>query len=66
MAHPASIAAQLYAASFATPAAILVALIDDPSMPVLTADRHHIGTLRERGCLGPLCSRSFSLRERQE
>jgi hypothetical protein len=35
--------------SFACPADILVALIDDPSMAVLPADRHHLLTLRRRG-----------------
>lgn len=38
--------------SFACPAAILVALIDDPAMAVLPADRHHLVTLRRWGCLG--------------
>ena len=38
--------------SFACPAAILVALIDDPSMAVPPADRHHLLTLRRRGCIG--------------
>lgn len=38
--------------SFACPAAILVSLIDDPSMAVLPADRHHLVTLQGRGCIG--------------
>jgi len=38
--------------SFACPAAILVALIDDPSLAVLPADRRHLLTLRRRGCIG--------------
>lgn len=52
MTEPARIAEILYADSFATPAAILVALIDDPSLRVLPPDRAHLGTLRALGCLG--------------
>lgn len=52
MNHPARIAEILYEDSFATPAAILVALIDDPSMAVLRADRNHLQTLQRRGCIG--------------
>jgi hypothetical protein len=52
MTQPARIAEILYEDSFATPAAILVALIDNPSMAVLPADRHHMLALRRRGCIG--------------
>lgn len=52
MNQPARIAEILYEDSFATPAAILVALLDDPSMAVLRADRHHLQTLQRRGCIG--------------
>ena len=52
MNHPARIAEILFEDSFATPAAILVALIDDPSMAVLRTNRHHLQTLQRRGCIG--------------
>ena len=37
--------------SFACPAAILVALIDDPELVVLRQDIAHLGTLERKGCL---------------
>ena len=54
MSHPARIAEILYEDSFATPAAILVALIDDPSMAVPPENRHHmlaLGTVAASACL---------------
>lgn len=45
------IADALFADAWATPAAILVALIDDPTLEVLRADLQHVRTLHARGCL---------------
>jgi hypothetical protein len=37
--------------SFACPAAILVAFVDDPQLVVLRQDIAHLGTLEQHGCL---------------
>jgi len=45
------LASVLFASDWATPAAILVALIDDPALEVLPSDRCHVRTLHACGCL---------------
>jgi len=45
------VAAALMSDTWACPAAILVALVDDPSCEVLPGDAAHLGTLGQRGCL---------------
>ena len=37
--------------TFACPAAILVAFVDDPQLVVLRQDIAHLGTLERHGCL---------------
>jgi len=37
--------------TFACPAAILIALVDDPDLVVRSQDIAHLGTLERRGCL---------------
>lgn len=51
MNDPTRTAQQLMDDSFACPAAILVALIDDPKLSVLNEDIAHLGTLSRLGCL---------------
>lgn len=46
-----NLANRLVIDTFATPAAILVALIDDPSVEVLSDDARHVQTLIAVGCL---------------
>lgn len=51
MSDAAKVARALMDDTFACPAAILVAFVDDPQLVVLRRDVAHLGTLQRHGCL---------------